>query len=143
MLEKLLDAISKERKNLPGRIPILIKLAPDLEDKELEDALDVILSTDMDGIVATNTTLSRPGLRSNKAAESGGLSGAPLRKISLQMLEKIVHRVNGLIPVVSSGGVMTPEDASQRLDSGAALVQIYTGLVYQGPGLLRKILKER
>ena len=143
MLEKLLDAISKERKNLPGRIPILIKLAPDLEDEELEDALDVILSTDMDGIVATNTTLSRPGLRSKKAAESGGLSGAPLRKISLQMLEKIVHRVNGLIPVVSSGGVMTPEDASQRLDSGAALVQIYTGLVYQGPGLLRKILKER
>ena len=125
MLEKLLDEISKERKNLPGRIPILIKLAPDLEDKEFEDALDVILGADMDGIVATNTTLSRPGLRSNKAVESGGLSGAPLRELSLQMLEKIVHRVNGLIPMVSSGEVMTPKDASQRLDSGALWCKFY------------------
>jgi dihydroorotate dehydrogenase len=141
MLKGLLGAISTERKNLPGRIPILVKLAPDLEGEELEDALDVILDAGMDGIVATNTTLSRPDLRSKRAAETGGLSGAPLQTLSLQMLEKIVHRVDGRIPVVSSGGVMTPADARQRLDAGAALVQIYTGLVYQGPGLVRKILK--
>ena len=141
MLEGLLGAISTERKNLPGRIPILVKLAPDLEGEELEDALDIILDAGMDGIVATNTTLSRPSLRSKRSVEVGGLSGAPLRTLSLQMLEKILHRVNGHIPVVSSGGVMTPADAKQRLDAGAALVQIYTGLVYHGPGLVRKILK--
>ena len=141
MLEGLLGAISTERKNLPGRIPILVKLSPDLEGEELEDALDIILDAGMDGIVATNTTLSRPSLRSNRAVETGGLSGAPLQTLSLQMLEKILHRVNGHIPVVSSGGVMTPADAKQRLDAGAALVQIYTGLVYQGPGLVRKILE--
>ena len=141
MLKDLLDAISIERKNLPGKIPMLVKLAPDLEDEELEDALDVILDTDMDGIVATNTTLARPSLRSGSAAETGGLSGSPLRKISLKMLEKIIKKVDGRIPVVSSGGVMTPADARQRLEAGAALVQIYTGLVYQGPGLVRNILK--
>lgn len=141
MLENLLGAISNERKNLPVRIPILVKLAPDLKDDELEDAIDVLLDTDMDGIVATNTTLSRPDLRSDMAAETGGLSGAPLRALSLVMLEKIVHRVDGRIPVVSSGGVMTPADAKQRLDAGAVLVQIYTGLVYEGPGLVKKILE--
>jgi dihydroorotate dehydrogenase len=142
MLESLLKSISNERSRLNTSTPILIKLAPDLEDNELVDALEVILDSGMDGIIATNTTLSRLNLRSTKGEESGGLSGAPLRDLSLQMLEKIMQRVKGRIPVVSVGGIMTPQDARQRLDAGAVLVQVYTGLVYQGPGLVKKIISE-
>jgi len=140
MLEGLLGAIARERPSLNYHIPVLVKLAPDLDEEELEDALQVILDSGMDGIVATNTTLSRPDLRSQRASESGGLSGDPLRKLSLIMLKKIVKKVAGRLPVVSAGGVMTPEDAHQRLETGATLVQVYTGLVYGGPGLVKEIL---
>lgn len=140
MLESLLGSIAKERLSLTKNIPILVKLAPDLDEAELEDALQVILDSGMNGIVATNTTLSRPRLRSARADESGGLSGSPLRELSLEILKKIVKKVGERIPVVSAGGVMTPEDAHIRLQAGASLVQIYTGLVYAGPGLVKKIL---
>jgi dihydroorotate dehydrogenase len=140
MLNELLGGIARERQPLPRHIPVLVKLAPDLDETELENALDVILATGMDGIVATNTTLSRPGLHSPRSSESGGLSGAPLQALSLEMLEKIVRKVGGRIPVVSAGGVMTPADADRRLQAGAALVQVYTGLVYAGPGLIKKML---
>jgi dihydroorotate dehydrogenase len=143
MLEDLLGAIAKERPSLSKNIPILVKLAPDLDEAELEDALQVILDSGMDGIVATNTTLFRPGLRSAKAVESGGLSGAPLQELSLAMLKKIVKKVGERIPVVSAGGVMRPEDAQLRLQAGASLVQIYTGLVYAGPGLVKKMLEAK
>jgi dihydroorotate dehydrogenase len=143
MLEDLLGAIAKERPSLIKKIPILVKLAPDLDEAELEDALQVILDSGMDGIVATNTTLFRPGLRSAKAVESGGLSGAPLQELSLAMLKKIVKKVGERIPVVSAGGVMRPEDAQLRLQAGASLVQIYTGLVYAGPGLVKKMLEAK
>ena len=140
MLNELLGAIARERISLPCNIPVLVKLAPDLEKNELEDALEVILATGMDGIVATNTTLSRPDLKSTRAVESGGLSGTPLQALSLKMLEKIVRNVGGRIPVVSVGGVMTPADADRRLQAGATLVQVYTGLIFAGPGLIKKIL---
>jgi dihydroorotate dehydrogenase len=143
MLEDLLGAIAKERPSLIKKIPILVKLAPDLDEAELEDALQVILDSGMDGIVATNTTLFRPGLRSAKAVENGGLSGAPLQELSLAMLKKIVKKVGERIPVVSAGGVMRPEDAQLRLQAGASLVQIYTGLVYAGPGLVKKMLEAK
>lgn len=142
MLNDLLAAIARFRLTLPQQIPLLVKLAPDLDPAELEDALEVILSTGMDGIVATNTTLSRPGLQSPRAVESGGLSGAPLRALSLEMLKTIVQKVDGRIPVVSAGGVMTGDDLKQRLQSGAALVQVYTGLVYNGPGSIKNMLTD-
>lgn len=131
-----------EEKALERRVPLLVKLAPDLSEQELDDAVDVILSTGMDGIIATNTTLERPGLASRYGGEAGGLSGSPLRARSEAVLCHLVKRVNGKIPIVSVGGIMTPEDAKKRLDLGAALIQIYTGLVYQGPGLIKKILVE-
>jgi dihydroorotate dehydrogenase len=142
MLNDLLGAIAQFRLTLPQRIPLLVKLAPDLDQVELEDALEVILSTGMDGIVATNTTLSRPRSGSPLAIESGGLSGAPLKALSLEILKNIIQKVDGRIPVVSAGGVMTPEDVKQRLQSGAVLVQVYTGLVYNGPGLIKKMLTD-
>jgi dihydroorotate dehydrogenase len=95
----------------------------------------------MDGVIATNTTLAREGLRSRHREETGGLSGSPLRVQSEAMLEKIVRRVHGKIPIISVGGVMSPEDAKRRLDMGATLVQVYTGLIYRGPGLVKEILK--
>jgi len=121
--------------------PILVKLAPDLTDDELDDALGVILDTGMDGVITTNTTLGREGLRSKYREESGGLSGSPLRVRSEAVLREVVKRVEGRIPVVSVGGIMSPEDAKRRLDMGAALVQVYTGLVYAGPGLVQKIIR--
>ena len=141
MLENLLGAIAAARRTSRPARPILVKLAPDLRDDELEDAIGVILACGMDGIIATNTTLSREGLRSKYQTETGGLSGSPLRVRSEAMLEKIVRLVGGKVPVVSVGGIMNPEDAKRRLDMGATLVQIYTGLIYRGPGLVKEIIK--
>lgn len=140
MLESLLSKISVARRTLRAQPPMLVKLAPDLSDEELEDAIGVILDNGMDGIIATNTTLAREGLRSAHQDETGGLSGSPLRAQSEALLEKIVRQVDGRVPIISVGGIMSPEDAKRRLDMGAALVQIYTGLVYHGPGLVRDIV---
>ena len=123
------------------QIPILVKLAPDLSDSELDDAIEAILRSKMDGVIVTNTTLGREGLRSNCRGESGGLSGTPLRARSEAVLRQTVKRVNGEIPIVSVGGIMNPDDAKKRLDMGATLVQIYTGLIYRGPGLVKEILR--
>jgi dihydroorotate dehydrogenase len=145
MLENLLGALAKERQMIAlgggGYAPILVKLAPDLSDDELDDAINVILHTGMDGVIATNTTLGREGLRSRYQSETGGLSGGPLRLRSEAVLRQVLKRLDGRIPVVSAGGIMSPEDARRRLDMGAALVQVYTGLVYAGPGLVQKILR--
>ena len=144
-LEGLLTQLHAQRKmeeaQLQKRLPLLVKLAPDLNDAELDDALDVILRTNMNGVIAANTTLARDGLRSALAGESGGLSGRPLAAKSEALLAKVVKRLDGKIPVVSVGGIMSPEDAKRRLDMGAALVQLYTGLIYRGPGLVKDIVK--
>jgi dihydroorotate dehydrogenase len=144
-LEGLLTNIHQQRlieqKQLERRVPILVKLSPDLTESELNEAIEVILNTHMDGVIVTNTTLSREGLRSSHQSESGGLSGGPLKVKSEAVLYQTIKRVNGKIPVVSVGGIVTPEDAKRRLDMGAALVQIYTGLIYHGPGLVKDILK--
>jgi len=144
-LEDLLKNLHQQRlieqKQLERRVPLLVKLAPDLSDQELDDAVDVILRTSMDGIIATNTTIERVGLRSSHRNEDGGLSGKPLKAQSEAMLQKIVQRVNGQIAVVSVGGIMNPEDAKRRLDMGAALIQIYTGMIYFGPGMVKAIAR--
>ena len=123
------------------QLPILVKLAPDLTDSELDDAIEAILRTKMDGIIVTNTTLARDWVRSSLKGESGGLSGSPLKVKSEAVLHRTVKRVNGAVPIVSVGGIMNPDDAKKRLDMGAALIQIYTGLIYRGPGLVKEILK--
>jgi dihydroorotate dehydrogenase len=140
MLENLLSEISAAHRTSHIARPILVKLAPDLTDEELEDTLGVILGAGMDGIIATNTTLAREGLRSKHREETGGLSGSPLRVQSEAMLEKIVKIVAGRVPIVSVGGIMSPEDAKRRLDIGATLIQVYTGLIYRGPGLVKEIV---
>ena len=144
-LESLLRSLHKARmeesERLNKHVPILVKLAPDMNECELNDALDVIVDTKMDGVILTNTTLSRDGLRSKHQVESGGLSGSPLKGRSEPVLRQAIKSINGKIPVVSVGGIMSPEDAKRRLEMGAALVQVYTGLIYRGPELVKAILK--
>ena len=144
-LEQLLKQLDIQRRieqtALDKRVPLLVKLAPDLTESELDDAVDVIFSNHIDGIIVTNTTLERQGLRSKHREETGGLSGGPLRVRSESALSQVVKRVHGKIPVVSVGGIMNADDAKRRFDLGATLVQVYTGLVYQGPGLVKKILE--
>jgi dihydroorotate dehydrogenase len=144
MLEGLLNEVSNERKKIsPGQkrsVPILVKLAPDLSDEELDDSLDVIIGSGMDGVIVTNTTLNREGLHSIHRAEVGGLSGKPLRERSLDILRFVVGRLSDRLPVISVGGIMDPNDARERLDAGASLVQVYTGLVYAGPSLIKQLI---
>lgn len=144
-LEDLLGHIHQQRllseKQHEKKLPILVKLAPDLSETQLDEAVEAVLNANMNGIIVTNTTLSRDGLRSSFSGESGGLSGSPLAARSEAVLGQTLRFVNGKIPVVSAGGIMNPSDAKRRLEMGAALVQVYTGLVYHGPALAREILK--
>jgi dihydroorotate dehydrogenase len=141
MLETLLGQINAARDTWHVTRPVLVKLAPDLNDEELDDALGAILDNRMDGVIATNTTLGRDGLQSKHQSETGGLSGRPLTVWSEAVLAQVLKRLDGRLPVVSVGGIMSPEDAKRRLDMGAALVQVYTGLIYAGPGLVQKIVR--
>ncbi|HXD10682.1 MAG TPA: dihydroorotate dehydrogenase (quinone), partial [Anaerolineales bacterium] len=145
LLEQLLSAIQKEREYIAlgrgGSAPILVKLSPDLNAEELDDAVGIILDKGLDGIIATNTTLARDGLKSKHQSEAGGLSGSPLAAGSEAVLRQVVKRVNGKIPIISVGGIMHPDDAKKRLALGASLLQVYTGLVYRGPGLIQQIVK--
>lgn len=144
MLGELLAALAQDRRSqedkLGKRLPLLVKLAPDLSEDELDDALQVMLEHGVDGVIAANTTLSRGGLTSPHANEAGGLSGAPLEARSTQMIRSIHQRAAGRLPVIGVGGVMSAGDARRKLDAGACLVQVYTGLVYHGPGLVQQIL---
>jgi dihydroorotate dehydrogenase len=144
-LEALLSQLHAQRRieqeKIKRRLPLLVKLAPDLTEAELDSALEVIVRTHMDGVIVTNTTVSRDGLRPDHASEPGGLSGAPLRSRSEAILQHVVRRVPREVAVVSSGGILGPEDVKRRLDMGAALVQIYTGLIYRGPGLVKEMLR--
>lgn len=143
-LESLLAALDEKRREVAAQmgksVPLLIKLAPDLTPAELDEALDAILACGMDGVIAANTSLSREGLRSPLSARDGGLSGAPITELSLEMVRRIVRCTDGKLPVIGVGGVMGPDDARRLLDAGAKLVQIYTGLVYAGPGLVKEIV---
>lgn len=143
-LEALLNPVAAERsvqvKALNKMVPVLVKLAPDLSDEELDSALEANLSAGMDGVIIGNTTLKRDGLASNKVFEEGGLSGKPLNDLNTAMIKKVFARTGGSIPIVASGGVMCTADAQRKLDAGAVLVQVFTGLIYEGPGLVCNIL---
>ncbi len=145
-LGPLLQLLGEHRKALRNKLgrplPLLVKLSPDLCDTELDSALAAIQDAALDGVVATNTTTSRDGLTSPLLDQSGGLSGAALSARSTSMVRRIARRTGGRLPIVASGGVMGPADAREKLDAGACLVQLYTGLIYEGPGLVKRILRE-
>ncbi len=120
-------------------LPLLVKIAPDLTESELDDVLDAIVQTGIDGVIATNTTLARAGLPEYAQSLKGGLSGRPLTTRSTEVIRYIAKRTLGKLPIIGVGGIMTPRDALDKLDAGATLVQLYTGLIYAGPGLVREI----
>lgn len=144
-LEGLLDRLNRrrntEQERLGRRLPLLVKLAPDLTDAELDDALQALLTTSMDGVIATNTTIARPTLRNACREETGGLSGAPLTDPSTEMVRKVHQRTGGNLPIIGVGGIAGADDVRAKLDAGATLVQLYTGLIYQGPSLVKRILR--
>ena len=131
---------SIHRANTRG-VPVLSKLSPDLSWKQLDEALEVCLATGISGIIATNTTLKRQGL-AWKGSEVGGLSGAPIHKRALEVVGYVHRQTAGKLPIIGVGGVFSGHDAYQMICAGASLVQIYTALVYEGPGVVGRILRE-
>lgn len=125
--------------------PILLKIAPDLSDTQLDDIIEIVQATKIDGVVATNTTISRSGLITEKSRLDeigmGGLSGQPLAKRSTEVIRYLYQKSGGSFPIIGVGGIHTAEDALEKLDAGATLVQLYTGFVYEGPALIKKINK--
>ena len=121
--------------------PVLLKLAPDLTDEMLESIADVAVANGISGLIATNTTISRTGLSHPHAGETGGLSGAPLKERANEVVRLLYRTTGGQLPIVGSGGIFTVDDAYERIRSGASLVELYTALIYEGPGITRKINK--
>jgi dihydroorotate dehydrogenase len=139
-LEKLIRACAARiAERAPGK-PLLLKLAPDLEPEAFDEAVDVAIEAGANGIIATNTTLSRPGLADHPVArEQGGLSGAPLEPLATACVRRAFVRARGRVPIIGAGGVMTAADAWAKIRAGATLVQAYTGLIYGGPAFVRRI----
>lgn len=119
--------------------PILLKIAPDLSDDQLVDIIDIVTSVKIDGVIATNTTLSREGLQSSHKEEMGGLSGRPLTHRSTEVIRFLVQKSKNAFPIIGVGGIHKPQDAIEKLEAGAALVQLYTGFVYEGPAAVKNI----
>lgn len=142
-LRMLMESVAAERAQLTAntgrRVPMLVKVAPELGKAELADVVEAALSASMDGLIATNTTTAREGLRNLLAKEAGGLSGAPLHAAALRSIAQLCRLSAGKLPLIGVGGIFGAEDAYRFVRAGATLVQVYTGLVYQGPGLATAI----
>lgn len=143
-LDALLAGLTQEQARLTqahGRhVPLAIKVAPDLSDEEIIDVADALRRHRIDALIATNTTLSREGVEGlPHAEETGGLSGRPVFARSTRVLEKFGQALAGELPMIAAGGIMSGEDAAAKIKAGASLVQIYTGFIYRGPGLIREI----
>jgi dihydroorotate dehydrogenase len=140
-LSLLLSRLTETRRALSDPKPLLLKIAPDLSNEELADIAELSLANGIDGLIVSNTTLSRPSLKSPHAAEQGGLSGQPLFELSTRKLAWLYRLTNGRLPLIGVGGVSSAETAWQKIRAGASLVQLYTALIYAGPSLVADILE--
>lgn len=141
-LTKLLLRLQEENEVMrkgQKRKPILLKIAPDLEDAQLMDIIDIVNETKIDGVIATNTTISRENLQSPHKNEQGGLSGMPLKNRSTEVIRFLAEKSGKSFPIIGVGGIYTAEDALEKLAAGADLVQLYSGFIYEGPALVKKI----
>jgi dihydroorotate dehydrogenase len=145
-LTNLLKKLQERNLTKPIRKPILLKIAPDLSESQLDDVIEIVNAVKLDGIVATNTTIGREGLKTEKLRidqiGEGGLSGLPLKDQSTRIIKYIHERSGGKIPIIGVGGIHSVEDALEKLNAGASLIELYTGFVYEGPGLIKRINKE-
>ena len=140
-LTDLLNTLQKLNQATENPKPILLKIAPDLTEEQLLDIIDIVKTTKTAGVIATNTTLSREGLQSSNKMETGGLSGKPLTDRSTEVIRFLSEKSQKAFPIIGVGGIHTPEDAIEKLEAGADLIQLYTGFVYEGPGVVKCINK--
>jgi dihydroorotate dehydrogenase len=141
-LTKLLATLQGLNAQKEKRKPILLKIAPDLTKDQLLDIIDIVATTKIDGVIATNTTISRDGLTSVNKEETGGLSGKPLTKRSTEVIRFLSERSNKAFPIIGVGGIHSAQDALEKIEAGASLVQLYTGFIYEGPQLIKDINTE-
>lgn len=145
-LTNLLNSLQNKNNIKRKRKPILLKIAPDLTDEQLLDIIDIVINTRIDGVIATNTTIERKDLlESNnriKKIGKGGLSGKPLTQRSTEVIHFLAEKSNKAFPIIGVGGIHTPQDAKEKLEAGADLIQVFTGFIYEGPNLVKRILKE-
>ncbi len=143
-LRKILSNLKRINKSNSNPKPLLLKIAPDLTREQIDDVIDLAIEIELDGLVATNTTVAREGLQTPKEKLEkigmGGLSGAPLKNRSGEIISYIHKRTNGKLPIIGSGGVFTKDDATEKFNEGASLVQVWTGFIYEGPGIVKRIL---
>lgn len=141
-LTKLLRAVVSRNSEHPGHRPVFLKIAPDLTDGQLQDIVDIVKAEGVDGVVATNTTISREGLKTpTDDLGPGGVSGTPVRDRSTEVVRALTAMSEGAFPIIGVGGINGPESAQEKLDAGASLVQVYSGMVYEGPGLASRIVE--
>jgi dihydroorotate dehydrogenase len=144
-LTALLQALQEENARSPKRKPILLKIAPDLSNEQLDDIIDIVKITNIDGLIATNTTIDRSLLKTAtevvEAIGNGGLSGKPVRSRATEVIRYLNEKSGRAFPIIAVGGIFTAEDAIEKLEAGAALVQVYTGFIYEGPAMVKKINK--
>jgi dihydroorotate dehydrogenase len=140
-LTALLNTLNKANSEKSNPKPILLKIAPDLTNEQLLDIIDIVSETKIDGVIATNTTISREGLSSENKNETGGMSGMPLGKRATEVIRFLSEKSNKAFPIIGVGGVHSAADALEKIEAGAILVQLYTGFVYEGPSLIKDINK--
>lgn len=142
-LMRILDTLQQLNLEKPKAKPILLKIAPDLTDSQLDDIVEIVTETKIAGVIATNTTISREGLCSASSLlnEAGGVSGKPLTKRSTEVIRYLSQKSNKSFPIIGVGGIHSGQDAVEKLEAGAVLVQVYTGFIYEGPGLVSDICK--
>ena len=144
-LRKILSNLQSINQQEKKPKPLLLKIAPDLTLQQIDDVISLAQEIKLDGLVATNTTISRKGLShlsSVVGQQSGGLSGAPLREKSTEIIKYIHEKTNGMIPIIASGGIFNTDDAKEKINAGGSLVQVWTGLIYEGPDIVKKILSD-
>lgn len=140
-LTQLLQTLQQENLTRESPKPILLKIAPDLTDSQLLDIIDIVNTTKIAGVIATNTTISREGLQSANKSETGGLSGKPVKNRSTEVIRFLAEKSGKSFPIVGVGGIHSAADAKEKLEAGADLVQLYTGFIYEGPALVKRINK--
>ncbi len=144
-LTALLNSLQKLNNQKEKRKPILLKIAPDLSNEQLDDIIAIVADTKIDGVVATNTTIGRKGLKTDKtkveAIGNGGLSGKPVKAMSTEVIKYLADKSNRAFPIIGVGGIHSAEDALEKLEAGATLVQVFTGFIYEGPALITRINK--